>query len=380
MEISMLNGRSSEGGRPGRFWGLGGWALVLAIFGATIGLLASTWDDSLSPPDEDVRPSALVKLGDHRSPVWSLVFSPDNTRLASATVLGNICLEDLTDGRRTMITLGPMNSARSLAFSPDGRTLAVAGFGRAIRLLDASSGDEVDRLDTGREYEATHLVFSRDGNYLAVGGFGGALTLWDWGSRRRLADLDGHLGGIVALAFSTGGKSLATCDNAGLVEVWDIPSGKERTTFSTCDPGDTVAALAFSSDGTMLATLSRQRSVVRLWGTSRGEPRGTLPIGVSDVRALAFSPDGAVLAMSRGDGVVVFWGVTEARVLGASRASEKGLGSVAFSGDGRVLATGGTEGSVHLVDVAHSLAHEMTTAFLAAGPNCHGDDVAESMD
>jgi WD40 repeat protein len=353
---------------------------VIAMLGATICLLTSTWEDSQPRSDENGRPSAPIMLGDHPSPVWTLVFSPDDSRLASATVLGDIRIEDLVTGHRKIIRLGPMNSARSLAFSPDDRTLAIGGFGRDVRLLDASSGDEVDRLDTGRAYEATHLVFSRDGKYLAVGGFGGALTLWDWGRRRWLADLDGHLGGIDALAFSTDGTSLATSENAGLVKVWAIPSGKERTTFRTCDSGDTVAALAFSSDGARLATLSRQSRVIRLWDTSGGEPRGTLPFEVSDVKALAFSPDGATLAMARGDGVIAFWGVAEARVVGAVRASEKGLGSVAFSGDGRVVAAGGTEGALHLVDFAHSLAHGMKTDFMVAGPNRPGDDVTGSLD
>jgi WD40 repeat protein len=378
METRMSGGMPPDTDRPGQFRGYGGWLLVLAMLGATIGILSATWGGPGPRTEEDERPSRPGATVDHRSPTWSLAFSRDDRRLASSTVYGDLDLGDMTGGSRKTIRLGPDNAARTLAFSPDNRTLAIGGYGGHIRLLDPTSGDEVDRLDTGRRYDATHLAFSPDGRYLAVGGFAGALTLWDWDSRRRLVDLEGHLAAIEAMAFSTDGMTLATCDSAGQVKVWNIPSGEERATFRTCEAADKLVALAFSPDAALLATLSRDRRVVRLWGTSGGEPRGAHPVKASHVKALAFSADKAVLAVPGTGGTIELWGVAEARILGAFKVGENDLGAVAFSRDGRVLATGDSLGVLHIVDVAEALADRKNPADPAAGPSCQGDDVGES--
>jgi WD40 repeat protein len=337
-----------------RLSGLGGCLLVLAGVGTIIGFVAPARDDPEEPKVGKEGPFAQAVCEAHGSPIGSLAFSPDDARLASATVSGEVWLGDLRGGRWGLIRRGPMGSAQSLAFSPDGRALAVAGLGPIVRLLDAESGEEREPLALDPGKNAMHVAFSRDGKHIASGGFGGELTLWEWPNRRRLASMSIRRGGTTSLAFSPDGSTLASGTSAGMVGLWDVNSREERTTFRAHEPGDGVTAVAFSPDGTRLVTASYMGRTVRRW-TSDGEIRATLPRVDSGVRALAFSPDGALLAMARGDGIASLWSLTEARAFGSVQANETSLQAIAFSSDGRVLATGGTDGCVRLWDVEQAL-------------------------
>jgi WD40 repeat protein len=351
----MTNIGYSDGPRIQRLAGFVGWLLLLTGLGTIFGLVVSAQDERETQPDETDQPFAQAARDDHRSPVWSLVFSPDDTQLASATVSGDVWVKDLKSGRRNLIQRGPMSSARTLAFSADGRFLAVAGNEPVVRLWDVASGEALEPMPVIAENEATRVAFSRDGRHLATGGASGIITLWEWSSRRQLTELDGHVGSINVLAFSPDGLSLAASDSAGLVKLWDVSVGKERTTIRVAEPGNGVTAMVFSPDGARLATTSYLECSVRLWNVADGELQSTLPRTALGMRALGFSPDGTLLAMAGADGAAVLWDVAGARELGSVRANERSLQSVAFLGDGRLLATGGTDGYVRLWDIAQAL-------------------------
>ncbi len=338
-----------------RFSEIGGWVLVLGGLGIAAGFVHFAHDDPQASGAAGDRSSPQAALDADRSPVWSLAFSPDDTALASATITGDVWFEELNDGRRSGIQRGPMGTAQSLAFSADGRILAVAGIGPVIRLWDLEAGKECDPLQPESRSNCGYVAFSRDGKYAAVGGSDGILTLWDWASQRRLMTRKGHRAGIHAVSFSRDGTVLATGDSDGLVKMWDLPGGRERTSFRTHPAGNGITSVAFSPDGVLLATSSFLECTVRLWSAVDGRNRRTLPKMPLGVKALAFSPDGALLAMARGDGAAVLWGVAEDRELASVRANERGLESLAFSRDGRMLATGGMDGGVRLWDVARAL-------------------------
>src|SRR5262249_5097149 len=154
-------------------------------------------------------PFAQVGRQDNDAPVWSLAFAPGASRLAWATATGEVWLQDLGTGRALPLQHGPISSAQSLAFSADGRVLAVGGYGRAVRLWDTETGTERSGLGAGAE-AGRCVAFSRAGKLLAVGGSGGrrqpgAVTIWDWEARRRLMTLHGHASGITVLAFAPDG-------------------------------------------------------------------------------------------------------------------------------------------------------------------------------
>ena len=148
----------------------------------------------------------------------------------------------------------------SAAFSPDGRTLAIAYNDESevegITLFDAATLEPMRRFGENGDYGV--LAFSPDGRMLVSAGVDGA-TLWDAATG---AELGGPFGGdVAAVAFSPDGRMLATGDNTGEIRFWDVATRTEVA--PAIDDGDEVMSVAFSSDGRTLA--SAGFSGVRLW-------------------------------------------------------------------------------------------------------------------
>jgi WD40 repeat protein len=365
----VLEPGRSRFGRWAIAWG--GWLVVLAELGALSWFLIATSPEPETQSTEPNPPFAQVGRQDHDAPAWSLTFSPGASRLACATTTGEVWLQDLGTGLAHPLQHGPISSAQSLAFSADGRVLAVAGDGRAVRLWDTETGAEHSRLGDGAE-TGLRVAFSPAGKLLAVGGSGdgrhpGAVTIWDWEARRRLITLNGHSSGITALAFAPDGSRLVSGDTAGIVKLWDVATGQERASLRACEPGGCLTAITISPDGALFVTAYCLDRSVRFWDAASGEPRGELPRSGSRVADLAFSPDGATLALARGDGTISLWDVARARERGVLRTPGRGLQSMAFSSDGRLLATGGMDGAVRFWDMAQALGGQSSSRARARG-------------
>ncbi|MFJ3617644.1 helix-turn-helix domain-containing protein [Streptomyces iakyrus] len=207
----------------------------------------------------EVRDVATGRLRQNRAlGAVRAVFSPDVTRLAVAGGKGRVRIWHLSTGALQTVRTGHGSPVRTLAFAPDGRTLAVVN-------VEDSGGDRVTLLDaaTGRT-QRTIKPSSRS---------------------------------PLALSFSPDGHTLATATvGNGLVETWDMRTGRLQDSFSVS--GD-VQSLAFSPDGRTLVTSSARG--VQLWDLATSQPRGTLPTRSPGV--VAFSPDGRTLAIGTGSSV-----------------------------------------------------------------------------
>jgi WD40 repeat protein len=327
------------------------WLALTALGGAAVVEIAWRAD-----PDAaiDGRIFAQAAEFDLHSPVWSLASSPDGDKLASSTLSNEVWLMDDARSVRTVLPRGRMDAVRSLAFSPDSRVLAIGGPGQVVRLVDPSSASDLGELEPDGGDNASQVAFSPDGRYLAAGGCSGTVTIWDRHGRRRLGTLAGR-DAITALGFAPHGSTLAAGDEAGRVRLWAVPERTTRIIQAADAPFSGVTALAFSPYGASLASVSKREGCVRLWDPSDGRLRATIPSGAAQVRALAFSPDGALLVMAQADGGATLWGLAEGREVARVRADGCALQCVAFSADGRSLATGGTDGRVRLWDVARAI-------------------------
>jgi WD40 repeat protein len=347
------------GGRDHRSRGLAltwrSWQLGLAVSGIVLGVFVTNEDIKPGAAAKDAS-GALIAEDELGAPVWSLAFA-DASRLAASTTSGEVWLKDLATGRAVRLQEGDGNYDISLAFSPGGRTIAVAGGGTAIRLRDAETGIQLEPLKVGTE-PVRSVAFGPDGATLAVGtwledGRPATVTVWEWPGRRQLATLDNHQGIVTALAFSSDGSRLVNADCAGDVRIWDTTSWRERARRRA--HAKAIMAMAFSPDDRLFATTSYLDGEVRLWDAADGEPRGSLPDVSAKVSALSFSPDATTLAIARGSGSASLWDVASGREAGVVRLPTGSLHSVKFSGDGRRLATGGSDGSVRLWEVARVL-------------------------
>jgi WD40 repeat protein len=166
---------------------------------------------------------------------WQVVFSPNGTSVAAAFNTGGVTLWDAVTGHQRDSFFGMSGQALSVAFSPDGKTLAVG-----------SSGDERK-------------------------GVPGEIKLWDVATRRQQATLRGHRSAIWCVAFRPDGKTVVSGGADGTVRLWEPVTGQEQLTLRGHD-GE-VSAVAFSPDGGLLASGSAD-GTVKLWGEKVGDRKG----------------------------------------------------------------------------------------------------------
>ena len=240
----------------------------------------------------------------------------------------------------------------SIAFSPDGRTLAGGSENASIYLWDVVTGTHRKTLRGHTIGSVYGVSFSPDGRTLASGGYDGAVYLWDVDTGTHHMISKGHKDIVRSLSFSPDGRTLASGSNVGNIEnwnittvrLWNVATGKLRKTLN--GRGHDVS---FSPDGHTLASWSSMDSIIYLSDVATGKLRKTLNHRGNHVGfSVSFSPDGHTLASwSDADNTISFWDVATATL---HRVLSCGSDPVSFSPDGRIIVGRSSDGTIHLWD------------------------------
>lgn len=231
---------------------------------------------------------------------------------------------------------GKLSSFVGVAYSPDGKMLAICGSESLLRLLNAETGTELHRLPGGLGTNSV-LAFSPNGKLLVSAGQDKTVRLWDSTSGKEIGALKGHTAWIRSLAFSCDGKTLATGDQDKAIRVWDVSSRQQICTLTGCN--GRVTWLSFSPDGKALASASEDEKV-RLWELDSGKEIRAWE-GERNV-CVAFSPTSFTLAMTGKEGTPWVRDAATGKVLHRLDAGPSGVRSIAYSPDGRFIAGGGS--------------------------------------
>ena len=309
-------------------------------------------------------------LEGHSAPVGPHVFSPDGRTLYTGAEDSAAIVWDVAGDRRLGRPFQPNSalpegegesSPPAFDISPDGRTLAAGEFvDGGVRLIDAGTLRRVDRFEAFARGPILAIEFSPDGRRLAVGGQNGGVGLWDARAPRRIGPLllaprgptTANPHGVQALAYGPG-ELLAAAEVGGGVRIWDLDERKligRPLHFPSF-----VLGLAFSPDGSQLAipfgAAHATRDGIEVRDVGTGASVATLHTD-DELRSVAFSPDGRLLAGGQVNGEILLWETDGWTRVGAALPPGGGqVLAVAFASDGRTLAGSYAEAEVALWDV-----------------------------
>jgi WD40 repeat protein len=307
--------------------------------------------DKPTPKVETLTPSSTEKtlqlqqtLTGHSDSVWSVAYSPNGQTLASGSWDNTIKLWNVKTGNLLQTLTGHSKDINSVAYSPDGQTLASASNDNTIKLWNVKTGNLLQTLE-GHSYSVNSVAYSPDGQTLASASGDTTIKIWDVKTGNLLQTLSGHSIWVNSVAYSPDGQTLASGSGDTTIKIWDVKTGNLLQTLS--GHSIWVNSVAYSPDGQTLASGSWDNTI-KIWDVKTGNLLQTLPGHSIWVNSVAYSPDGQTLASGSDDKTIKLWNVKTGNLLQTLTGHYILVWSVAYSPDGQTLASGSSDKTIKI--------------------------------
>lgn len=280
--------------------------------------------------------------------VRTFTFAPDGKGLLIGTTNGKLMLVRITDGELVQSLEGHAKSVSSLAYSADGHFIVSGSLDKTIRVWKVSDGSELHVLE-GHEDAVTSVAISRDGQTIASGSTDNTIRIWSFSDGKLLKTLKGDFIGATSLSFSADGSTLASGGADDTARVWDVVSGTQLQSFAYRPilGGETYTVqVEYSPDGALLAGRHSYTGMLTLYSASDYSEIVTMPIPGLKNSDFVFSPDGQMLIAGAKDSGLNFVNIEDGTAL--KRIELGNIKAVAISPDGTLVAVMGDDYFVHI--------------------------------
>jgi WD40 repeat protein len=290
-------------------------------------------------------------LGRHSGTINRFAFSADGNTLGSASLDQTVTLWDVAGRRQPVVLRGHRDQVYDLAFGPDGGWVVTSSIDFTARVWDVVTGQSLATLPGS--WFLLDVGWSPDGAFLAVGGDtsgdSGSISLYRVTGRRVFQRLPGHRHGVQCVAANPRVERFATGADDHVVIEWDTATPQPSRRWSGTEP-QYVTAVAYSPDGSLLATGIGYGQLL-VHDAETGEVKARLaghPVGI---HALAFDPSGRRLASGDRNGRVTVWDLATKQPVRQLRVGPSWVWSIAFLDDGRKLVSEVSNSAVVLFDL-----------------------------
>jgi WD40 repeat protein len=247
------------------------------------------------------------------------------------------------------LQVGPLAPITAVAFSPEGKTLALGSYGQVV-IWDMEKATPIKRL-TNILGAVNDVRFSPKGEWLAIGGgqpsAKGDIRLVSTRDWKLAATLRGHDDVVFSLAFSPDGQTLASASFDHTLRLWNVAKHDQLRVFT--HHSDFVHAVAWSRDGKFLATASKDRTAQWL-NLETGKSKYTLSAGEQDVLAVAISPDGKRVVSSGYEPALLWWSTENGEKIRTQGGHGIAVHELVFTPDGKKLVSCAADRTVRTWD------------------------------